>query len=57
MSHLGGDLIEEWYNQPNYRPPVNTHGGLLSFAAPWETPAMYSNTRSSTLLFSNIRLM
>ncbi len=22
--------------------PVNTHGGLLSFGAPWETPAMYN---------------
>jgi acetyl-CoA acetyltransferase len=22
--------------------PINTHGGLLSFAAPWETPAMYN---------------
>ena len=21
--------------------PVNTHGGLLAFGAPWETPAMY----------------
>ena len=21
---------------------MNTHGGLLSFAAPWETPAMYN---------------
>ncbi len=22
--------------------PINTHGGLLSFGAPWETPAMYN---------------
>lgn len=22
--------------------PVNTHGGLLAFGAPWETPAMYN---------------
>ena len=22
--------------------PVNTHGGLLAFGAPWEVPAMYS---------------
>ena len=22
--------------------PINTHGGLLSFGAPWETPAIYS---------------
>jgi acetyl-CoA acetyltransferase len=22
--------------------PVNTHGGLLGFGAPWEVPAMYS---------------
>ena len=23
-------------------PPVNTHGGLLAFGAPWEVPAMYN---------------
>ena len=22
--------------------PVNTHGGLLAFGAPWEVPAMYN---------------
>lgn len=22
--------------------PINTHGGLLCFGAPWETPAMYN---------------
>ena len=22
--------------------PVNTHGGLLGFGAPWEVPAMYN---------------
>jgi hypothetical protein len=22
--------------------PINTHGGLLAFGAPWETPAMYN---------------
>lgn len=22
--------------------PLNTHGGLMCFAAPWETPAMYN---------------
>jgi acetyl-CoA acetyltransferase len=22
--------------------PVNTHGGLLAFGAPWETPAMFN---------------
>jgi acetyl-CoA acetyltransferase len=22
--------------------PINTHGGLLAFGAPWEVPAMYN---------------
>ncbi|PJE51076.1 MAG: hypothetical protein COV29_02265 [Candidatus Yanofskybacteria bacterium CG10_big_fil_rev_8_21_14_0_10_36_16] len=44
---LGGQWIEEFYD--NYTEmsapddfPVNTHGGLLSFGAPWEAPAMFS---------------
>lgn len=46
----GGALVEEMYElslknggklSPNQF-PVNTHGGLLSFGAPWETPAMYN---------------
>ncbi|CAK0900942.1 unnamed protein product, partial [Prorocentrum cordatum] len=31
--------------EPDYAPsrlPVNTHGGLLAFGAPWEVPAMYN---------------
>jgi acetyl-CoA acetyltransferase len=49
----GGDYIEKVYNNilkasvnPDFKPqtifPVNTHGGLLSFGAPWEVPAMYN---------------
>lgn len=46
----GGTFIEEMYQRalqsggkldPNEF-PINTHGGLLSFGAPWETPAMYN---------------
>jgi len=59
----GGELIEEWYNSPNKRIPVNTHGGLLSFAAPWETPAMYNiieavdqlNGKADARQFENVR--
>ncbi|KAI9203598.1 uncharacterized protein BJ171DRAFT_425118 [Polychytrium aggregatum] len=51
---LGGVFIEEKYREiaaraavdPEFRPqdifPVNTHGGLLAFGAPWEVPAMYN---------------
>lgn len=46
----GGAWVEKMYkksedNQGILTPkefPVNTHGGLLSFGAPWETPAMYN---------------
>ncbi|KAI8916564.1 hypothetical protein PhCBS80983_g05021 [Powellomyces hirtus] len=51
----GGSFIEERYHQiveglkkdPNgFKPqdvfPINTHGGLLAFGAPWEVPAMYN---------------
>ena len=38
----GGDYVEEWFNSPGKKVPINTHGGLLAFAAPWETPAMYN---------------
>lgn len=46
----GGAFVESAYNlalrnggtvDPNVF-PINTHGGLLSFGAPWETPAIYS---------------
>ena len=46
----GGQWVEEMYLQSERQGgvlspsdfPVNTHGGLLSFGAPWETPAMHS---------------
>jgi acetyl-CoA acetyltransferase len=48
----GGHYIEKMYqlsqqpgNNNSLDPnifPINTHGGLLSFGAPWETPAMYN---------------
>jgi len=47
----GGAYVEEMYRLSEAgggKPlppdvfPVNTHGGLLSFGAPWETPAMYN---------------
>ena len=46
----GGQWVEEKYLQSERQGgvlspqdfPVNTHGGLLSFGAPWETPAMHS---------------
>ena len=45
----GGEYIEKFYRlsqetgtlDPNDF-PINTHGGLLMFGAPWEVPAMYS---------------
>jgi acetyl-CoA acetyltransferase len=33
--------------------PVNTHGGLLSFGAPWETPAMYNVLEAVAQLTNN----
>jgi len=45
----GGQYIENAYNrlvetgELNVNEfPINTHGGLLMFGAPWEVPAMYS---------------
>ncbi|KAJ3079366.1 hypothetical protein HDU99_010975 [Rhizoclosmatium hyalinum] len=50
----GGQFIELKYNEilyrlaqdPKFNPqevfPVNTHGGLQAFGAPWEVPAMYN---------------
>jgi acetyl-CoA acetyltransferase len=43
----GGHWIEDRYHstESGFDPtalPVNTHGGLLAFGAPWEVPAMYN---------------
>eukprot|EP00474_Spongospora_subterranea_P002799 CRZ03257.1 hypothetical protein [Spongospora subterranea] len=55
----GGDYIEDKYNRmmesttrDNLQDifPVNTHGGLLSFGAPWEAPALYSVIEAITQL-------
>lgn len=44
-----GEWVEQMYERTkhptNFHPdefPVNTHGGLLAFGAPWEVPAMYN---------------
>jgi len=41
----GGDFIDEQYDRimkdPEYVMPINTHGGLLSFGAPWEAPSIF----------------
>lgn len=44
---VGGEWIEGIYysytdNSPTDDFPINTHGGLLSFGAPWEAPAIFS---------------
>ncbi|KAG5482806.1 hypothetical protein LSCM1_06836 [Leishmania martiniquensis] len=46
----GGQMIEEAYCRALQRGgdvdpsefPINTHGGLMCFGAPWEVPAMYN---------------
>ncbi|KAL1522495.1 hypothetical protein AB1Y20_017483 [Prymnesium parvum] len=43
----GGAWVEEMHERTSstYAPadfPINTHGGLLAFGAPWEVPAMYN---------------
>ena len=50
----GGKFIEQAYIRivqgmnadPDFKPqsvfPINTHGGLLAFGAPWEVPALYN---------------
>ncbi len=46
----GGDWVEARYRESEANGgrcdpamfPVNTHGGLLAFGAPWEVPAMYN---------------
>ena len=48
--HQGGQWIEAMYHkyQSNHNLlsptefPINTHGGLMCFAAPWTVPAMYN---------------
>jgi acetyl-CoA acetyltransferase len=41
----GGEWVDRQYDRiladPDYIMPVNTHGGLLSFGAPWEAPIMF----------------
>mmetsp|Transcript_37002 Transcript_37002/g.78467 ORF Transcript_37002/g.78467 Transcript_37002/m.78467 type:complete len:415 (-) Transcript_37002:524-1768(-) len=45
---MAGPWVQKMYEKTmsgDYHPddfPVNTHGGLLSFGAPWEVPAMYN---------------
>lgn len=44
----GGAWVERMHaateggDYPPHAFPVNTHGGLLAFGAPWEVPAMYN---------------
>ncbi|KAG5504547.1 hypothetical protein JIQ42_06382 [Leishmania sp. Namibia] len=46
----GGQMVEEAYRRATQRGgdvdqsefPINTHGGLMCFGAPWEVPAMYN---------------
>ena len=47
----GGKWIEQKFEETSsaFEPaafPVNTHGGLLAFGAPWEVPAMYNITEA-----------
>lgn len=44
MEGCGGYWVECMmkYTTEGYKLPVNTHGGLLSFGAPWEAPAIFS---------------
>ena len=44
---MGGEWVENEYNRmmddPNgWSMPINTHGGLMGFGAPWEVPAMFN---------------
>eukprot|EP00928_Gymnodinium_smaydae_P032212 TRINITY_DN23394_c0_g1_i1.p1 TRINITY_DN23394_c0_g1~~TRINITY_DN23394_c0_g1_i1.p1 ORF type:complete len:407 (+),score=65.93 TRINITY_DN23394_c0_g1_i1:66-1286(+) len=45
---MAGQWVQQMFERTqslNYTPeefPVNTHGGLLAFGAPWEVPAMYN---------------
>ena len=57
----GGKWVEEMYKKSEANGgvlspeefPVNTHGGLLSFGAPWETPAMYNVLEAVAQLTKN----
>ena len=55
----GGRWVEEKYELTHsdaYSPadfPVNTHGGLMGFGAPWEVPAMYSIIEACEQLSGN----
>ena len=55
----GGRWVEDKYHLTSneaYSPadfPVNTHGGLMGFGAPWEVPAMYSIIEACEQLAGN----
>jgi len=48
--YKGGQWVEQKFNDSERNGgilspdefPINTHGGLLGYGAPWETPAMYN---------------
>jgi len=46
----GGQWVERMYHDTPDLLNVNTHGGLLAFGAPWETPAMYNIIEAVTQL-------
>jgi len=58
----GGEYIEKFYKlsqkngtlDPNDF-PINTHGGLLMFGAPWEVPAMYSILEAVDQIMGNAK--
>lgn len=39
--HNVAKFIENWYNDKDMIPPINTHGGLLAFGAPLSVPSGY----------------
>ena len=57
----GGKWVEDMYLKSEaqggvlqpHEFPINTHGGLLSFGAPWETPAMYNVLEAVAQLTQN----
>ena len=40
MTRQEGGTVKELLADPSFF-PINTHGGLLCFGAPWEVPAMF----------------
>ncbi|KAJ3241412.1 hypothetical protein HDU78_001825 [Chytriomyces hyalinus] len=46
IEHKYQEILFRLANEPNFKPqevfPINTHGGLQAFGAPWEVPAMYN---------------